>query len=61
MNEEFLAKYTAALNRATALAEKMQQKGVLYEGTSDDQLVRDFEQANAEVKRLTDLMLAANQ
>lgn len=28
MNEEFLAKYTAALNKATDLAEKMQQKGV---------------------------------
>lgn len=60
MNIEFLEKYTAALNKATDLAEKMQKKKVLHEGI-DDQLIRDFEQANAEVNRLNDEFLAMNK
>lgn len=60
MNTEFLEKYTAALNKATEIAGKLQEKKVLHAGV-DDQLIRDFEQANAEVKRLTDELLAMNK
>lgn len=60
MDTEFLEKYTAALNRATAIAEKMQKKGILHEGI-DDQLVRDFKQANIEVNRLNDEFIAKNE
>lgn len=50
MSEEFLVKYLAALKRATDLTETMQKKGgVLVEGV-DDQLIHDFNQANAEVE-----------
>jgi hypothetical protein len=60
MNEEFLEKYTAALNKATKLTEEVQKKGILHEGV-DDQLIRDFEQANAEVERLSNQLLSMNK
>ena len=60
MNEEFLEKYTAALNKATELTEQMQKKGILHEGV-DDQLISDFRQANAEVERLSNQLLNINK
>lgn len=60
MNEEFLEKYTTALNKATELTEQMQKKGILHEGV-DDQLIIDFRQANAEVERLSNQLLNINK
>jgi len=55
MNTEFLEKYTAALNRATNIAEKLHEKQILVAGV-DDHLIREFEEANAEVDRLSNLL-----
>jgi len=60
MNEEFLKQYTTALNKATEIAAKMREKGILVDGI-DDQLVRDFKQANAEVDRLSQELIARSQ
>jgi hypothetical protein len=58
MDTEFLEKYTAALNRATELTIKVQKKGILDE-VADAQLIRDFHEANAEVDRLSKILLAS--
>ena len=60
MTPEFLEAYAAALNRATDIMGKMQSKGILQEGV-DDQLMRDFDQSQAEVKRFNDQIIAMNQ
>lgn len=60
MDTKFLEEYTAALNRATRIAEKLQEKQILTEGI-DDPLIREFEQANADVDRLSNLLLSINK
>lgn len=60
MNTEFLEKYTAALNRATEIAAKLHEKQILIDGV-DDHLIREFEQANAEVDRLSNQLLSMNK
>lgn len=60
MDSEFLEKYTAALNRATKIAEKLHEKQILVEGV-DDHLIREFEQANTEVDRLSNLLISMNK
>jgi len=60
MNEDFLKKYTTALDRATKIAQEVQEKGVLHEGI-DDQLIQDFKLANAEVERLSNQLLDKNK
>lgn len=60
INKEFLEEYTTALNKATEITKKVQKKEVLREGV-DDQLIRDFNKANAEVERLTSQLLSMNK
>lgn len=60
MDTKFLEEYTAALNRATKIAEKLQEKQILVEGV-DDHLIRELEQANAEVDRLSNQLISMNK
>lgn len=57
MDTKFLEEYTKALNRATELTIKVQKKGILDE-VADAQLIRDFHGANAEVDRLSKILLS---
>lgn len=57
MDTEFLEKYTVALNRATKIAEKLHEKQILVAGV-DDHLIREFEEANAEVDSLSKQLLS---
>ena len=59
MDAKFLEEYTAALNRATKIAEVLHEKQILVDGV-DDHLIREFEQANAEVDRLSNQLLSMN-
>ncbi len=58
MNAKFIEEYTAALNRANELILKVQKKGVLDE-IADAQLIRDFKEANAEVDRLSKMLISS--
>jgi hypothetical protein len=58
MDTKFLEEYTAALNRATELTERVTKKDVLDE-VADAQLIRDFQEANAEVERLSKILLSS--
>lgn len=60
MDAKFLEEYTAALNRATKIAEVLHEKQILVDGV-DDHLIREFEQANAEVDRLSNQLLSINK
>ncbi len=60
MTPEFIQAYTEANNRAIELMRKLQSKGILHEGV-DDQLISDFYESQAEVKRFSDQLLAMNQ
>ena len=60
MNEEFIKDYTAALNRASAAMQAVQQKHILIDGV-DDGLIRELNEAQAEVKRFNDILLSLNQ
>lgn len=60
MTDEFLKAYTEALNRHTDLMRKLQDKGILQVGV-DDQLIRDFEESQAVVKRFNDQLLAMSK
>ena len=60
MDAKFLEEYTAALNRATKIAEVLHEKQILVDDV-DDHLIREFEQANAEVDRLSNQLLSINK
>jgi hypothetical protein len=60
MNEQFIKDYTAALNRATAAMQAVQEKRILIDGV-DDGLVREMNEAQAEVKKFNDILLSLNQ
>jgi len=60
MTPEFIKAHTEALNRLTELMGKLQSKGILLVGV-DDQLIRDFNESQAEVKRFNDQLLSMNQ
>jgi hypothetical protein len=60
MNEQFIKDYTAALNRATAAMQAVQEKRILIDG-DDDGLVREMNEAQAEVKKFNDILLSLNQ
>lgn len=60
MTPEFIEAYGAVLRRATDIMAKVQSKGILQEGV-DDQLLSDFYQSQAELKRFSDQIAAMNQ
>ena len=60
MTPEFIEAYTAVLNRSTEIMRKVQEKGVLQVGI-DDQLIQDFNESQAEVKKYSDQITAMNQ
>ncbi len=60
MNEQFIKDYTAASKRATAAMQAVQEKRILIDGV-DDGLVREMNEAQAEVKKFNDTLLSLNQ
>lgn len=60
MTPEFIKEYTEALNRQMELMGKLQSKGILQEGV-DDELINDFYESQAVVKRFNDQLLALSR